>query len=762
MMENTLLLASYDFAFFKAVLLCAVALGLIIFIHELGHFLVAKACGVRCDKFYIGFDFFGLKLCKFKYGETEYGIGVFPLGGYVKMLGQEDNPGETRERIAKAKAAREMLAQNADAAVDKSLLMSDDEIAEAEKLINDPRSYQAKSVPQRMAIIVAGVTMNVILAFVAATCAYMCGTFQTPCVIGDVHPGQAAWEAGLQADDRLEKIEANELQYFEDISRNVALGDNLENGIMIQYRRGAAPVSSATKAFPKKCALTPMLGATASAMPVLYSTPVMPASPTYNTEKELKAGDVLVGINDTPIRTNLEYQKALYATTGENVSLKFVRPSAEAADAWEKALQKLQLGDEAALDEAFSQYIAGAEAFSVMVEPLKARNFGVIFTMGDVQAVRTGENGLESAAKAGIVPGDKIVGFEMTVNGKPETVRNLDPMTFASEVRTQAKAVAAAKESGALQVLNFTILKKATGKEEIVPVEFSLDVFGSDQYLPGCGEVIPEIGLTYSVLRTVSAVIPGSEAEKQGIQPGFVLKSLGVKYDEPKDAELSEKEKTVVSHFQKTPKPMVFHDDAESWLMIYHNVLMYYPLKESSVEATFEQPAAGGKTAQFKTVKLPLSEYMNAYVYHSDLNFVPRQIFIQEGLCRSIALGGEKTWDSLTMVYRMLGKLFSGQVSVKALGGPVLIAQMAYSSAKDGLSTLLIFVCLISANLAVLNLLPIPVLDGGHVVFLLWEGITGKAPNENFMIILSYMGLLLFLGLTIFVLGLDLGFISRF
>ncbi|MBO5437351.1 MAG: site-2 protease family protein, partial [Thermoguttaceae bacterium] len=110
-MENMLILAAWDLAFFKAVFLCALALGLIIFIHELGHFLVAKACGVRCDKFYIGFDFFGLKLLHFKYGETEYGIGVFPLGGYVKMLGQEDNPGETRERIAKAKEAQEKLAK---------------------------------------------------------------------------------------------------------------------------------------------------------------------------------------------------------------------------------------------------------------------------------------------------------------------------------------------------------------------------------------------------------------------------------------------------------------------------------------------------------------------------------------------------------------------------------------------------------------------------------------------------------------------------
>ena len=70
-----------------------VGLGLVIFVHELGHFLVAKLCGVKCEKFYLGFDIAGLKLVQVpQWGETEYGIGILPLGGYVKMLGQEDNP----------------------------------------------------------------------------------------------------------------------------------------------------------------------------------------------------------------------------------------------------------------------------------------------------------------------------------------------------------------------------------------------------------------------------------------------------------------------------------------------------------------------------------------------------------------------------------------------------------------------------------------------------------------------------------------------
>ncbi|HWA97608.1 MAG TPA: site-2 protease family protein, partial [Pirellulales bacterium] len=87
-------------------------LGFVIFVHELGHFLVAKACGVKCEKFYLGFDLYGLKLFKFKAGETEYGIGILPLGGYVKMLGQDDNPAAAareaeRSRLPAGAAATE-------------------------------------------------------------------------------------------------------------------------------------------------------------------------------------------------------------------------------------------------------------------------------------------------------------------------------------------------------------------------------------------------------------------------------------------------------------------------------------------------------------------------------------------------------------------------------------------------------------------------------------------------------------------------------
>jgi len=130
-------------------------LGFVIFVHELGHFLVAKACGVKCEKFYVGFDvpikIFGRQilpaaLFRKQIGETEYGIGMVPFGGYVKMLGQDDNPGNIEREIERSREGGDSGAAESAGYIDRNEL--------------DPRSYRAKTVPQRMAIISAGVIFN--------------------------------------------------------------------------------------------------------------------------------------------------------------------------------------------------------------------------------------------------------------------------------------------------------------------------------------------------------------------------------------------------------------------------------------------------------------------------------------------------------------------------------------------------------------------------------------------------------------------------
>ena len=123
--------------------------------------------------------------------------------------------------------------------------------------------------------------------------------------------------------------------------------------------------------------------------------------------------------------------------------------------------------------------------------------------------------------------------------------------------------------------------------------------------------------------------------------------------------------------------------------------------------------------------------------------------------------GFRKAGEDLSLVYSFLGKLSSNAISPRLLGGPIEIAKQAGKSAEEGFSRLLLFMTMLSANLAVVNFLPIPVLDGGHMVFLLYELVRGKPPSENVVGALSYLGLALILTLMMFVFGLDLGLIPR-
>ena len=90
-----------------------------------------------------------------------------------------------------------------------------------------------------------------------------------------------------------------------------------------------------------------------------------------------------------------------------------------------------------------------------------------------------------------------------------------------------------------------------------------------------------------------------------------------------------------------------------------------------------------------------------------------------------------------------------------ALGGPGTIAAAAGGAASEGLSTLLIFLTMLSANLAVINFLPIPLLDGGHMVFLAYEGLRGRPANEKIVVALHTLGFVFIISLMLFAIALD-------
>jgi regulator of sigma E protease len=118
-------------------------------------------------------------------------------------------------------------------------------------------------------------------------------------------------------------------------------------------------------------------------------------------------------------------------------------------------------------------------------------------------------------------------------------------------------------------------------------------------------------------------------------------------------------------------------------------------------------------------------------------------------------MGASHTRESIVDIYLTLRNLFTGRLSVKEMRGPVGIATVAFQFAKSGLADLCRFLGFLSVNLAVLNFLPIPVLDGGHMVFLFWEAITRKRPSERVLVAATYVGMAFVLGLMLMVLYLD-------
>lgn len=136
-------------------------------------------------------------------------------------------------------------------------------------------------------------------------------------------------------------------------------------------------------------------------------------------------------------------------------------------------------------------------------------------------------------------------------------------------------------------------------------------------------------------------------------------------------------------------------------------------------------------------------------------------IKVHYGIFTSIVKGAEKTWEVSALIVTGVVKIFQNAVPADSIGGPIMIIQMAKSSADEGIVMLLGLMAVISVNLAILNLLPIPVLDGGHLMFYAIEAVTRRPVHIKVREYANMVGLFLILALMVFAFYNDIARIVR-
>lgn len=267
-----------------------VLLGGLIFFHELGHFLVAKSFGVRVEVFSLGF---GKKLFKKQWGETEYALSLFPLGGYVKLMG--DDP------------YKEVPA------------------AEAHRAFSTQKLYK------RFLIVAAGPLANLLLAYVLFTIVFFAGQPTAASQIGLVKINSPAWVAGLRSTDTVTAIDGKPIQTWREIESSLE-GRSGETAEVTVSRAGAElkiPVPVSKVKSRNEYGEEVMVGGLdgISLLPLASKIGVTEGSPAF--EAGLRTGDILTRIETENVALYEELGTALEKVwePGKALTIVFHRPA---------------------------------------------------------------------------------------------------------------------------------------------------------------------------------------------------------------------------------------------------------------------------------------------------------------------------------------------------------------------------------------------------------------------------------------------------
>ncbi len=254
------------------------ALSLLVLIHEFGHFAAAKFFGMRCEKFYIFFDAWGKKLWSKKIGETEYGIGWLPLGGYVKISGM----------------------------IDESM--------DKEAMKQEPQEWEFRSKPawQRFIVMIGGIVMNLILGVIifAGILKFGAKEYIKPAEMDSgVYAYKFAKTLGFQTGDKILTVDGKEVERFKDV-RSPAIRFGADVGIERNGQKMTISVPDTLYNLRE-----PLFGQ-------IEESFVEEVRAGYPAEKAgLKEGDKLLSVNDVKVQNFMDFRYELMDKKGKTVNL---------------------------------------------------------------------------------------------------------------------------------------------------------------------------------------------------------------------------------------------------------------------------------------------------------------------------------------------------------------------------------------------------------------------------------------------------------
>lgn len=796
-----------------SILLMVLGFSLVIFVHELGHFLAAKWAGVRVDRFAIGF---GKELFGFTKGETRYSFNALPLGGYVKMLGQEDF------------------------VVDKTGEL---------KVKNDPNAFSNKPVGKRMVIISAGVIMNLFFAAIAFTIVVMVGRLESPPVVGEVMENSPAGRAQLQTGDVVKSINGQTISSFSDLSMYVMLSDPDEELVFGIERNGklVEPPPRVQPEFRKEAEVRQvgiaggmnrriaMPGITFDAEP----TAVEPRPDELHLYDELHA----LFVDDKPVAQDsiAAFRRAIVAARGEPVEVlvkRPVNPDDLTQEACLEASPKIDTNDAvvriratwapisdhsgdlitgsllgltprltilaATPNRAFD--LAGVKSGDVIVRlgsrvgPTYADVKSLIVENPDkpleleVQRTRAANHGLdaftvewcvihrENLITAGLTDAaagkqrlrELLGSSDLPVKEQESLLAKTDELKDGTAWRRWFENVDVHKLKPVTPRRPFALFKQLDPKVDAVMRcmdEDHLVVASVKEQVNGQPSAAKQAGLQDGVIILSAAGIPVRQwyqlsevfrthagqtidityrtvdqvqTAKMTI-PGCVSASLGLAIGD-----------RIISIDGKRSFPI---EDDEG---VTHNIAL--PdwravsglLREAegrTVEIKYKSYDEETHTAQYTPTATNSDPWLQRVFYAPAFACFP---LLERNPIRNpitaMGVGFQRAYRiTVSTVQTIRHLIFTRKVGTSKIQGPVGILRIGKSAADSSPIDLLWFLAILSANLAVINFLPLPIVDGGLFLFLILEKIRGEPVSIKTQVATQIVGIMLIVGVFVLV-----------